>query len=69
MRGRVPVGFSAAQWTDWTWQLQHRIRTVEQLSRWVRPTDEAHLRWLQAFKWPPERFKRAGQKQRNNEER
>ena len=43
MRGkhaRIPAGVSAAQWTDWTWQLQHRIRTVEQLSRWVRPTED-----------------------------
>lgn len=39
-RTRVPVGVSAAQWTDWAWQMQHRIRTAEQLSRWVRPTED-----------------------------
>ena len=43
MRGtriRTPVGVSAAQWTDWTWQMQHRIRSAEELSHWVRPLED-----------------------------
>jgi lysine 2,3-aminomutase len=38
--GRRPAGVSIRQWTDWTWQLRHRIRTAEQLSHWVRPTED-----------------------------
>jgi lysine 2,3-aminomutase len=29
---------SGEQWRDWTWQMRHRIRDVEGLERWVRPT-------------------------------
>ena len=35
---RIPAGVLRAEWTDWTWQMQHRIRTAEQLSHWVQPT-------------------------------
>ena len=35
---RLPAGVSLAEWTDWTWQMQHRIRTAEQLSPWLQPT-------------------------------
>jgi len=37
-RTRIPAGVKLAEWTDWTWQMQHRIRTAEQLSSWVQPT-------------------------------
>ncbi len=37
-----PADIADADWSDWTWQMQHRIRSVEALARWVRPTpDEA----------------------------
>ena len=41
MKGKhpgLPAGVSLAEWTDWTWQMQHRIRTAEQLSPWLQPT-------------------------------
>jgi lysine 2,3-aminomutase len=32
----------AEDWTSWTWQMRHRIRTAEDLARFVKPTpDEA----------------------------
>ena len=37
---RIPAGISLAQWTDWTWQLQHRVRTTAELAHWVQPTDD-----------------------------
>jgi lysine 2,3-aminomutase len=37
---RIPAGVSVSQWTDWTWQMQHRIRTAAQLSKWVQPTED-----------------------------
>ncbi|MDQ7040114.1 MAG: KamA family radical SAM protein [Rhodothermus sp.] len=28
------------QWRDWRWQMRHRIRSAEELDRWIRLTDE-----------------------------
>jgi lysine 2,3-aminomutase len=33
----------AAQWRDWTWQLQQRIRTPEALAEWVEPSEDERL--------------------------
>jgi lysine 2,3-aminomutase len=30
----------AERWRDWAWQMRHRIRTAEDLARWVRPSDD-----------------------------
>ena len=30
----------AADWRDWTWQMRHRVRDVEALARWVRPSED-----------------------------
>jgi lysine 2,3-aminomutase len=30
----------AARWRDWTWQMQARIRSAEDLARYVRPTED-----------------------------
>jgi len=35
-RGAVPAG----QWRDWTWQMRHRIRSVEALARVLEPTPD-----------------------------
>jgi lysine 2,3-aminomutase len=35
-----PPGISDAQWHDWVWQMQHRVRTPEALARYVRPTGD-----------------------------
>jgi len=31
---------ASREWTDWKWQLRNRIRTVEELERWVVLTDD-----------------------------
>jgi lysine 2,3-aminomutase len=31
---------SANRWRDWTWQMRHRIRNVEDLACYVNPTDD-----------------------------
>jgi len=45
---------ASANWQDWKWQLRNRIRTVEELERWVELTDserkaieatKAYFRW------------------------
>jgi len=33
---------SAADWNDWRWQLQHRIRDLRQLSKFIRLSDDEH---------------------------
>jgi lysine 2,3-aminomutase len=33
-------GVAPSRWRDWTWQMQHRIRDIEALSRWVRVADD-----------------------------
>ncbi len=42
------------QWTDWRWQMQHRIRTAEALREWFEPTED-ELRAIEetrdVFKW------------------
>ena len=30
---------SVAEWTDWRWQMRHRVRTADALARYVAPTD------------------------------
>jgi murein biosynthesis integral membrane protein MurJ len=34
----APQGIPEARWRDWTWQMQHRIRTAEELAQWIEPT-------------------------------
>ena len=37
---RADIG--SLQWSSWTWQMQHRVRSAEELARWIDPTpDEA----------------------------
>jgi lysine 2,3-aminomutase len=31
------------EWSDWTWQMQHRVRTQEQLRAWLEPTPDERL--------------------------
>ena len=38
MSAVTPLRVPAPRWRDWTWQMRHRIRDAEALSRWVRPT-------------------------------
>ncbi len=40
MTTRRPPGVSDAQWQDFRWQMQHRIRSASELARWIRPTPE-----------------------------
>ncbi len=28
------------EWSDWTWQMQHRVRSEEQLREWLEPTPD-----------------------------
>ena len=35
-----PAGVAPGDWSDWTWQMRHRIRTAGQLAAWVRPSDD-----------------------------
>ena len=36
MRPAVP----ASDWTSWQWQMRHRIRSAEDLARFVKPTPD-----------------------------
>ena len=41
-RARAPPGVAERDWRDWTWQMQHRIRSADELARWSsRPTTSA----------------------------
>ena len=33
----IPEDVDPADWTSWTWQMQNRIRTAEDLARYVNP--------------------------------
>lgn len=35
-----PAGVDPADWSDWSWQMRHRIRDAEGLRRWIDPTPE-----------------------------
>ena len=35
-----PPGIPEAQWRDWVWQMQERVRTAEELARYVHPTED-----------------------------
>jgi len=35
-----PPGIPETQWRDWVWQMQERVRTAEELARYVRPTED-----------------------------
>lgn len=37
---RRPAGVSAEDWSDWTWQMRHRIRTARDLGTWIEATDD-----------------------------
>ena len=34
------VTWTPAQWSDWTWHQQNRIRTIEQLDEWIDVTPD-----------------------------
>jgi len=34
------AGVSDADWRDWTWQMRHRVRNVDDLSRFLEPTED-----------------------------
>jgi len=37
-----PAAIAADDWSDWGWQMRHRIRSAKELARWIDPTaDEA----------------------------
>ena len=38
-----PEGVAAADWRDWTWQMQHRLRSAAELSAWRGPTADERL--------------------------
>jgi lysine 2,3-aminomutase len=35
-----PAGVAPDDWRDWTWQMQRRIRSADELAAWVRPSDD-----------------------------
>ena len=37
---RPPEGVSAEDWSDWGWQMRHRIRDAQALREWIDPTPE-----------------------------
>ncbi len=37
---RVPPGVAACDFRDWTWQMQHRVRSADELAALVRSTDD-----------------------------
>jgi lysine 2,3-aminomutase len=39
-RARRPADVPEADWRDWTWQMRERIRTAEDLARFVRPSED-----------------------------
>ncbi len=39
-RARRPGDVAPHDWADWTWQMRHRVRSAEDLARWVRPHDD-----------------------------
>jgi lysine 2,3-aminomutase len=45
---------TSPQWTDWKWQMRNRIRTAEELGRWIRYTED-ELQAIEAtkayFRW------------------
>jgi len=36
----APHGIPDEKWRDWTWQMQQRIRTAEDLAQWIEPTPD-----------------------------
>jgi lysine 2,3-aminomutase len=45
---------SEAEWTDWRWQMRHRVHDAETLGRYVRPTEgerEAIAKTAGLFRW------------------
>ena len=37
---RIPADVAQEDWRDWTWQMRHRVRTAEDLARFVTPIDD-----------------------------
>ncbi|MDJ0869741.1 MAG: KamA family radical SAM protein, partial [Myxococcota bacterium] len=35
-----PAAVSPEDWSDWTWQMRHRVRTAADLSQWVDPSPD-----------------------------
>jgi hypothetical protein len=35
-----PHGIPDAQWRDWVWQMQERVRSTKDLERYINPTDD-----------------------------
>ena len=35
-----PPGITDAQWRDWVWQMQERVRSAKDLERYVNPTED-----------------------------
>src|SRR5262245_35760300 len=48
-----PPGILDAEWRDWVWQMQERVRSAKELERYVTPTDDER-RAIDAL---PERFR------------
>ena len=40
MTARPQHNASVAEWTDWRWQMRHRVRTVDALERYLTPTPD-----------------------------
>jgi len=45
---RLPAGVERSDWESWGWQMRHRIRSLDELSRWVE-TDEREARAITAL--------------------
>ena len=51
---QAQVGPQHPKWTDWRWQMQNRIHSIEALERWVEPTPderEAVEKTDEVFRW------------------
>jgi lysine 2,3-aminomutase len=51
---RELMGASRTEWTDWRWQLEHRVTTVSRLSRIIEITDEERREFQRIgrkFRW------------------
>src|SRR4029077_11600598 len=48
-----PHGIPDAQWRDWVWQMQERVRSAKDLERYINPTEDER----QAIEALAERFR------------
>jgi len=67
MASTRPSHIAPRHWTDWRWQMQHRIHTVEDLRDWITPTAD-ELQGIEAtqdvFRWNIEALASSSQNRR-----